>query len=94
MHKNGIKGDVIYYSPCSKKLRTFQEIERVNLEQNKNINGFNFLALKYKFLVFEQEFQRAKAKRDQSNARQLHVQLQANRGHVFAPERALSKLAE
>ena len=29
VHKNGIKGDVIYYSPCSKKLRTFQEIERV-----------------------------------------------------------------
>lgn len=30
VHRNGIKGDVIYYSPCSKKLRTFQEIERVN----------------------------------------------------------------
>ncbi|CAF0997381.1 unnamed protein product, partial [Brachionus calyciflorus] len=25
---NGVKGDVIYYSPCGKKLRNFQEIER------------------------------------------------------------------
>ena len=30
IHKNGIKGDVIYYSPCNKKLRSFQEIERVS----------------------------------------------------------------
>jgi hypothetical protein len=41
IHKNGIRGDVIYYSPCSKKLRTFQEIERylnknsAELKQNK-----------------------------------------------------------
>ena len=26
---NGVKGDVIYYSPCAKKLRNFQEIDRV-----------------------------------------------------------------
>jgi len=31
VYKNGVKGDVIYYSPCSKKLRTFQEIERVRI---------------------------------------------------------------
>ncbi len=31
IYKNGVKGDVIYYSPCSKKLRTFQEIERVRV---------------------------------------------------------------
>lgn len=34
--KNGVKGDVIYYSPCSKKLRNFQEIERY---LNKNNSG-------------------------------------------------------
>ena len=35
VYKNGIKGDVIYYSPCSKKLRTFQEIERVSFLESK-----------------------------------------------------------
>ena len=26
----GVRGDVIYYAPCGKKLRNFQEIERVS----------------------------------------------------------------
>jgi hypothetical protein len=28
LHRNGVKGDVIYYSPCGRRLRSFQEIER------------------------------------------------------------------
>ena len=40
-HKNGIKGDVIYFSPCGKKLRSFQDIERVIL-------FFNFFFLSNK----------------------------------------------
>jgi hypothetical protein len=43
IHKNGIRGDVIYYSPCGKKLRTFQEIERYLLKHNiKNLCRDNF----------------------------------------------------
>jgi len=37
VYKNGVKGDVIYYSPCSKKLRTFQEIERVRIRTDIEI---------------------------------------------------------
>jgi hypothetical protein len=43
IHKNGIRGDVIYYSPCGKKLRTFQEIERYLLKHGiKNLSRDNF----------------------------------------------------
>ena len=43
IHKNGVKGDVIYYSSCGKKLRSFQEIERYILKQNvKNLTRDNF----------------------------------------------------
>ena len=51
IHKNGIKGDVIYYSPCGKKLRTFQEIERYLVKQNiKNLTRDNF-TFSSKFLI-------------------------------------------
>lgn len=39
VHKNGIKGDVIYYSPCSKKLRAFQDIERYLIKNEKDLDG-------------------------------------------------------
>jgi hypothetical protein len=44
MMRNGqVRGDVTYYSPCGKKLRTFQEIERfLARAANSSLSKDNF----------------------------------------------------
>lgn len=82
IHKNGIRGDVIYYSPCSKKLRTFQEIERYlnknstelkskNVELTRDNFTFSSKLIVGTFLLLKEPYASLVTNLNSNNAHQL-----------------------
>lgn len=48
--RTGVRGDVSYYAPCGRKLRSFQEIDRVRMSFNSSfliIASFQYLSKKH-----------------------------------------------